>query len=73
MAKQNKPIPDTLIDELDGYLVSTYDDDDLPDGAWFQMLVDKCDEFITLHKIKGDSNDAVHQYLDWKFIQLNKD
>lgn len=57
-----KPIPANLLDEFMGYM-NAADDDDAPDGAWFQILEDAAGEFMRMHKIKGDANDATHQYI----------
>lgn len=60
-----KPIPQKLRDEFIGY-VSAYDDDDLPDGAWFAIIEDQCREFMFIHKLRGDANDAAFQLLELK-------
>jgi hypothetical protein len=39
------------------------DDDNMPTGAWFQMLEDAAHEFMRMHKLHGDANDAAHQYI----------
>jgi hypothetical protein len=64
MSKIKTPIPSHLIDELMKMLQSTYDDVNLPDGAWFQMLEDDCASFMKRYKLKGCSNDATHQMLE---------
>ncbi len=56
------PIPAHLTDEFRGYMDAA-DDDDAPDGAWFQMLEDAALDFMRLHKLRGDANDAAHQYV----------
>lgn len=61
----NKPIPEKLKDEFIGYMHLSYTDDDAPDGAWFASMENDALEFMRLHKLKGDENDAVHQLLDW--------
>ena len=61
----SKPIPENLMDELNGYLSLVYEDSDLPDGAWFAMLEEDCREFMNIHGINGNENDAVHQFLQW--------
>jgi len=38
-------------------------DDDMSDGAWFAYLENAAQNFMDEHKIKGDSNEAVHFYL----------
>ena len=57
-----KPIPPRLHHEFLGYM-SASEDDDAPDGAWFQMIEDAAREFMRVHKLRGDANDAAHQYL----------
>ena len=57
------PIPKELLSEFMGYCESTFLDDSLSDGAWFQMLEDLSSEFMKLHGIKGDPNDAAHQLI----------
>jgi hypothetical protein len=56
------PIPARLIDTFRGYM-DAVDDNDAPDGAWFQMLEDATCDFMRAHKLSGDANDAAHQYL----------
>lgn len=34
----SSPIPKRLQDEFIGFMQDIYEDDDLPDGAWFCML-----------------------------------
>ena len=43
------------------------DFDDLPDGAWWQVLEDTARGFMREKKLKGDENDATRMYLsvDW--------
>jgi hypothetical protein len=43
--------------------MDAHDNDDLPDGAWFQVLEDAAEQFMKDNKIRGDANDATHQYL----------
>lgn len=57
------PIPKELLSEFMGYCEHTFLDDSIPDGAWFQMLEDLSSEFMKLHSIQGDSNDAAHQLI----------
>ncbi len=54
-------------DYLDGYLSAVFDDDDLPDGAWFEM----CKGMIAEHwNIDiDDAHEAFLQYLEWKSEQ----
>jgi hypothetical protein len=65
LARATGPIPAHLKDEFIGYLHHSYNDDDAPDGAWFAALKDDALEFMLEHKLSGDENDAVHQFLDW--------
>lgn len=60
-----KPIPERLKDEFIGYMEAGYTDHDAPDGAWFARLENDARDFMKLHKLRGDENDAVHQLLDW--------
>lgn len=57
-----KPIPAHLLSEFRGYMDAA-DDDDAPDGAWFQMLEDAAHDFMAAHKLRGCANDAAHQYI----------
>lgn len=59
----SNPIPPRLHEEFKAFMQPTYDDDDLPDGAWFAMLEEEATSFMRHHRIKGDSNDAAHQAL----------
>lgn len=56
------PIPEHLLSEFRGYMEAA-DDDDAPDGAWFQMLEDAARQFMDDHKVKGCANTAAHQYI----------
>ena len=58
-----KNLPEDLIDEFMGFMAA-HDNDDLPDGAWFQCLQDAAEFFIGLHHLKGfDENDLAHFYI----------
>lgn len=46
--------------------MSAHDMDDLPDGAWWQVLEDAATTFLEEHKIKYDSNSATHKFLIWR-------
>lgn len=59
------PIPDRLKDEFIGFMRDGYDDDDAPDGAWFQRMEDDAFAFMQANKLRGCENSAVHQLLDW--------
>jgi hypothetical protein len=59
----SNPIPPHLIDEFKA-LMEMADDDDAPDGAWFQMLEDTASDFIDQHELRACPNDAAHQYID---------
>ncbi len=52
--------------ELDGRMGWIYDDDDLPDGAWFAMLEDEAQRYLDEKKSKYCNNTLVFDYLDWK-------
>ena len=56
------PIPNAMKAEFMSYMDAA-DDDDAPDGAWFQMLEDAAEAFMAKHKLRGHPNDAAHQYL----------
>lgn len=45
-------------------LVDSLVDDDLPDGAWMQMLRDIVSQFKVAHKVKGYTDDLVSDYLE---------
>ena len=47
---------------LDGYLDYIFNDDDLPDGAWWAML----ESTIEDHWPDADGNETLHAYLEWK-------
>lgn len=57
------PIPASKRDEFIAYM-DAHDHDDLPDGAWFAVLGEAADRFIREHRLRGDSDDAVLQYID---------
>lgn len=59
------PIPAALFPEFVGYMDS-FDDDDLPDGAWFAVLEDAAAGFMAEKRIKGCSNEATHQWVSAK-------
>lgn len=54
-------------DYIDGLLSGHYDDDDAPDGAWFQRCVD-CIEFAQLIRNipKGDAHDIFMAWMEEK-------
>lgn len=58
----SNPIPSHLVAEFRGRMESA-DDDDAPDGAWFQRLEDAARDFMREHKLRGCANDAAHQYV----------
>lgn len=37
--------------------------DDLPDGAWFAVLEETAARFMKENRIRGDENDAAHQWI----------
>jgi hypothetical protein len=58
----SNPIPKKLLAEFVAYM-DAHNDDDLPDGAWFCVLEDAAKYFMKTNKLRGDRNDAAHQYL----------
>lgn len=65
MARRTEPagsIPQRLFSDFIACMEAA-DNDDLPDGAWFQVLEDCAESFMKTHHLRGDSNDAAHQYL----------
>jgi hypothetical protein len=58
-----KPIPKAHQGAFKAYM-DAHDNDELPDGAWFQVLEVAAEQFMKDNKIRGDANDAVHQYLE---------
>ena len=59
-------IPSNKRDEFIGHM-DARNDDDAPDGAWFAMLEQAAQEFMTKHNIHwGDGNDGAHYYLRLK-------
>lgn len=53
-------------DSLVGFL-EAFDEEDLPDGAWFARLEEGGRAFIKEFKLKNiDENDLVHEYLQAK-------
>ena len=63
--KPDKPLDD--MDYLDGYLDFVFNDDDMPDGAWFAM----CTSTIAEHWGLDDGHEEFMSYLDWKSKQPN--
>lgn len=59
----SNPIPLRFIEEFKSYM-DAHDNDDLSDGAWFQMLEDAAQQFMNMYNIKGSANDAAHQYIN---------
>lgn len=57
------PIPTRLWVEFATHM-QAHDFDELPDGAWFCTLETAAEQFMRDRKIRGDGNDAAHQYLD---------
>ncbi len=66
MSRTEKPLDD--MDYLDGYLSFVFDDDDAPDGAWFEM----CKSTIAEHwGLNDDGHEEFMAYLEWKSQQPN--
>lgn len=61
----SNPIPAHLLDEFKASMDAA-DDDDVPDGAWFQILEDTAQAFMDEYKLRGCSNSAVHQYISMR-------
>jgi hypothetical protein len=60
---RNNPIPIRLRVQFKSAMDSM-NMDDMPDGAWFQILEDTAESFIDKHKLKfADPIFAMHQYL----------
>lgn len=50
-------------DSLVGFL-EAFDDEDLPDGAWWAMLEEGAESFAEFNNLKNyDANSMVHEYL----------
>lgn len=56
------PIPASKMPEFMAAMEAA-DNDDLPDGAWFAVLEEAAERVMRQHHIKGDRNDAVHQWV----------
>lgn len=48
------------------------DNDDLPDGAWWQVLEDAVTFFNEAHSTNFDPNDTVHKYLGASLVGADK-
>jgi hypothetical protein len=46
-----------LWDELKGFCFAVYDNDDLPDGAWLEMLTEQISTFCKAHNLRDDPHD----------------
>jgi hypothetical protein len=55
-------IPKHLFDEFCAALDAA-NDDDAPDGAWWQMLEDASSAFMRKHRLRGSENSATHEYI----------
>lgn len=65
-------IPVRLRDEFVAAMDAA-DDDNLPDGAWFQKLEETAKRFIRRKKLQFiHANDAVHQWVKIKKAELEK-
>lgn len=47
-------------------VMATQVDNDLPDGAWWQVLENTAEFFIAKRGLKADANTATHQFL-WEW------
>lgn len=56
------PIPKHLLNEFVAHMAA-HDNDDLPDGAWFAVLEEAAEQFMAIRRLRGDRNDAAHQYV----------
>jgi hypothetical protein len=65
------PIPKGLLPEFLAELDAA-DDDDAPDGAWWQILEDTAAEFIRRHKLRGCANSATHQWVRARFTRTKQ-
>ena len=54
-----------LKDEFMGFM-QAFDNDDLPDDAWWCLLEECAQKFLDKHKIKYDSNSATYKFLIWR-------
>jgi len=64
----SRPIPSRLLPEFLTALDAA-DDDDAPDGAWWQMLEDTAAEFMRKHKLRGCENSATFQWVAARFTK----
>lgn len=64
-------IPKQLHGAFVGFM-DAYNDDDLPDGAWFAVLEGAALRFINDHDLDADENDAVHEYLELKSAEQRR-
>lgn len=66
MSINNNPIPVRMRPDFLAHM-DAHNMDDLPDGAWFQVLEDAAAEFIKRNRLRFvDENTATHQYLRMK-------
>ena len=56
----NNPLAD--MDYLEGYLSFVYENDDMPDGAWFASCVSTIEE----HWPDSDGHECFMAYLQWR-------
>lgn len=56
-------IPKRLMNEFCAHMHAN-DMPDMPEGAWFSMLEEAADRFMTENNLRGCRNDATHQYLN---------
>lgn len=57
-----------LVEEVAPLLDGHYQNDDLPDGAWFQVMVDTVEMHFANRRLKPEVEafDIVHEYLKGK-------
>lgn len=60
-----RPIPKFMFAEFCAALDAA-DDDDLPDGAWWQMLEDTAAQFMKTHNLRGCPNSATHRWVEFR-------
>ena len=56
------PVPASKFDAFTSCMEAA-NHDDLPDGAWFAVLEETAAQFMKENRIRGDANDATHQWI----------